>query len=250
MEHKKEENNQINKGQRIAKVIANSGYCSRRQAERLILDGVVKVNGQIIDSPATLITDHSIKIYDKLINPPQKPKIWVFHKPKNTIVSNDDPQNRTTIFEILPKNLPRVITIGRLDINTEGLLLLTNKGNIARYIELPKNAWSRVYRVRVFGKINMEALSKLTKGIKIDGIKYGAIKIELEKEGNFNSWLKVTLKEGKNREIKKVLEYFGLQVNRLIRISFGPFHLGNLPVGHVRAVDDKVLKESVGTSYI
>ena len=219
-----------------------SDNCSRREAERLIEDGVVKVNGKIIDSPAILITDQSIKIYDKLINPYQKPKIWVFHKPKNTVVSNNDPQNRKIIFDILPENLPRVITIGRLDINTEGLLLLTNNGDIARYIELPKTAWSRVYRVRVFGKINMEKLQKLEKGIKINGVKYGAIKVEMEREGDFNSWLKVTLKEGKNREIKKVLEYFDLKVNRLIRISFGPFHLGSLPIGDVKSVDDKILK--------
>jgi 23S rRNA pseudouridine2605 synthase len=243
------ENQQVKKGQRIAKIIANSGYCSRRDAERLIEDGLVKVNGQVIDNPATLITDQSIKINNKLINPKQNPKIWIFHKPKNTIVSNNDPQNRKTIFEILPENLPRVITIGRLDINTEGLLLLTNNGDISRHIELPKTAWSRVYRVRVFGKINMDELQKLEKGIRIDGIKYGSIKIELEKEGSFNSWLKVTLKEGKNREIKKVLEHFGLQVNRLIRISFGPFHLGNLAVGQIKTVDNKVLKSFLGELF-
>ena len=243
------ENQQVKKGQRFAKIIANSGYCSRRDAERLIEDGLVKVNGQVIDNPATLITDQSIKINNKLINPKQNPKIWIFHKPKNTIVSNNDPQNRKTIFEILPENLPRVITIGRLDINTEGLLLLTNNGDISRHIELPKTARSRVYRVRVFGKINMDELQKLEKGIRIDGIKYGSIKIELEKEGSFNSWLKVTLKEGKNREIKKVLEHFGLQVNRLIRISFGPFHLGNLAVGQIKTVDNKVLKSFLGELF-
>jgi len=234
-----------NKGQRIAKIIANSGYCSRREAERLIADGIVKVNGKIIDNPAILITDQSIKINDKLINPKQKPKIWIFHKPKNTIVSNNDPQNRQTIFDILPENLPRVITIGRLDINTEGLLLLTNNGAIARHIELPQTAWSRNYRVRVFGRVNMNELKKLEKGIKINGIKYGSIKAEMEREGDFNSWLKVSLKEGKNREIKKVLEYFGLQVNRLIRISFGPFQLGSLAVGEVKAIEDKMLKNTI-----
>jgi 23S rRNA pseudouridine2605 synthase len=234
-----------NKGQRIAKVIANSGYCSRREAERLIADGIVKVNGKIIDNPAILITDQSIKINDKLINPKQKPKIWIFHKPKNTIVSNNDPQNRQTIFDILPENLPRVITIGRLDINTEGLLLLTNNGAIARHIELPKTAWSRNYRVRVFGRVNMNEIKKLEKGIKINGIKYGSIKVEMEREGDFNSWLKVSLKEGKNREIKKVLEYFGLQVNRLIRVSFGPFQLGSLAVGEVKSIEDKMLKNTM-----
>jgi len=232
------ENQQVKKGQRIAKIIANSGYCSRRDAERLIEDGLVKVNGQVIDNPATLITDQSIKINNKLINPKQNPKIWIFHKPKNTIVSNNDPQNRKTIFEILPENLPRVITIGRLDINTEGLLLLTNNGDISRHIELPKTAWSRVYRVRVFGKINMDELQKLEKGIRIDGIKYGSIKIELEKEGSFNSWLKVTLKEGKNREIRNICKFFSWNIVKLIRIQYGPYKLGNLKEGKIEEIKE------------
>jgi 23S rRNA pseudouridine2605 synthase len=239
----------MNKGKRIAKVISHYGYCSRRQAEKLIFDGEVKVNGVVTTNPATIITDESIKINDKLINDPkinQKIKIWILHKLKNTITSNNDPEGRTTIFDILPDDLPRVITIGRLDINTEGLLLLTNNGDVSRHIELPKTGWRRVYRARVFGKINMEELKKLSNGIRIDNIKYGKIHVELEKEGAFNSWLKITLSEGKNREIKKVLEHFNLKISRLIRISFGPFHLGSLPAGQVRQVTDKAIKESLG----
>jgi 23S rRNA pseudouridine2605 synthase len=233
------------KGERIAKVIARHGICSRREAEELIAEGRVKVNGVVIDTPATLITDHSIKVDDKLIAEKKPAKMWIFHKPRGFITTNKDPKARKTIFEILPKNLPRVITIGRLDINTEGLLLLTNDGELARYIELPSSKWTRIYRARVFGIIDMERLRKLQKGIVIDGVKYGGIKVEMEQERDFNSWLKISLSEGKNREIKKVLEHFGLQVSRLIRISFGPFHLGKTAIGEVKEVPKAVLSEAV-----
>ena len=237
--------NNKERGDRIAKIIARSGYCSRRQAEELIIDGRVKVNGQIIDSPATLITDQSIKIDNKLLAKNEPAKMWIFHKPKGFVCSNKDEKNRKTIFDILPDNLPRTISVGRLDINTEGLLLLTNDGEISRYIELPQNKWIRNYRVRVHGKVNMPRLEKLAKGIRIDGVSYGSIKVELEKEGS-NSWLKISLTEGKNREIKKVLQYFGLEVNRLIRISFGPFILGNLATGKIKEIPGKVLKDTLG----
>jgi 23S rRNA pseudouridine2605 synthase len=237
------------KPQRIAKIIARSGHCSRREAEALILEGRVKVNGQVIDSPAVIITDQSIKIDNKLINKQENLRLWVFHKPRGYITTTKDTRARQTIFEILPTTMPRVITIGRLDINTEGLLLLTNDGEAARYIELPQNKWIRNYRARIFGQIDMEKLRKLEKGIKIDGVVYGAIKVELERERDFNSWVKISLMEGKNREIKKVFEYFGLTVNRLIRTSFGPFHLGKLPIGAVREVPKNVLRESLGEKF-
>ena len=233
------------KGERVAKVIARSGYCSRREAEVLIFEGSVKVNGEVIDNPAVLITDQSIKINNKLLPKKDETRMWIFHKPKGFICTNKDEKNRKTIFNILPTDMPRVMSIGRLDINTEGLLLLTNDGEVSRYIELPKNQWIRNYRVRAHGKINLERLQKLSKGIRIDGVTYGPIKVELEKEGA-NSWLKISLMEGKNREIKKVLQYFGLEVNRLIRISFGPFILGSLAAGKVKEVPRIVLKESLG----
>lgn len=234
------------KGERIAKVIARSGYCSRREAEKLIEEGAVKVNGKIIDSPAINITDESIKIYNKLINPKLPTKMWLFHKPKGYIVTNKDPQGRKTIFSLLPSNIPRVITIGRLDMDTEGLLLLTNNGELARYIELPSTGWSRQYRVKVHGdttRIPTEELKEIT----IDGVKYAPIKIVVEKDtGTTNKWLKITINEGKNREVRKIMEYYGLKVMKLIRISFGPFHLGSLPLGAIKPVSSKALKESIG----
>jgi 23S rRNA pseudouridine2605 synthase len=233
------------KPQRIAKYIAHSGYCSRRDAESLIQQGRVKVNGQVITTPATLITDHAVKIDDKLITENKEIKLWLMNKPKAIITTSKDLQNRKTVFDLLPKNLPRVITVGRLDFNTEGLLLLTNNGDLARYMELPKNKWMRKYRVRVFGKINQERLDRLAGGITIEGVRYGPIKVELEVEKESNSWLLVTIHEGKNREIRKVMEYVGLQVNRLIRVSFGPFTLGQLKVGEVIEVPKSILKNSI-----
>ncbi len=229
------------KGIRIAKLIAQSGHCSRREAEALILEGRVKVNGQVIESPATFITDQSVKIDDKLINAKQEPRIWLFHKPEGYLTTTKDPHNRKKIFDLLPKQMPRVITVGRLDYNTEGLLLLTTSGELARFMELPKNKWNRKYRARVFGKLNHERLKKLEKGITVDGIRYGSIKVEVDVEKDSNSWLKISLEEGKNREIRKVMEHLGLKVNRLIRVSFGPFTLDDLRVGEVKEVRKSIV---------
>jgi len=232
------------KGIRVAKVIAQSGYCSRREAEEIIAEGRVKVNGETITSPATFITDHSIKIDDKLINEKQAVRLWLFHKPEGILTTTKDPQGRKTVFDLLPKNMPRTITVGRLDYNTEGLLLLTTSGELARYMELPKNKWVRKYRARVFGKINHERLKKLEKGITVDGVRYGSIKVEVDVEKDSNSWLKIAIEEGKNREIRKVMEHLGLKVNRLIRVSFGPFSLGDLKVCDVKEVTKAVMKNS------
>lgn len=232
------------KGIRIAKVIAASGHCSRREAEALIVEGRVKVNGVTIDSPATFITDHSIKIDDKLINAKQPTRMWFFHKPDGFLTTTKDPHNRKTVFDLLPKNMPRVIAVGRLDYNTEGLLLLTTNGPLARHMELPKTAWIRKYRARVFGKLNHERLKKLEKGITVDGVRYGSIKVTVDVEKDSNSWLTIAISEGKNREIRKVMEHLGLQVNRLIRTSFGPFTLGDLKVGEVKEVTKAVMKSS------
>ncbi len=232
------------KGKRIAKVIAASGYCSRREAEALILERRVKVNGVTIENPATFITDHSIKIDDKLINNnKQETRLWILHKPEGVLTTSKDPNNRKTVFDILPKNMPRVITIGRLDYNTEGLLLLTTRGDLARQLELPKNKIPRQYRARVFGKLNHERLKKLIKGITIDGIRYGSIKVIVDVEKESNSWLTISLEEGKNREIRKVMEELGLKVNRLIRTNFGPFSLGTLKVGEIHEIPRSTVKK-------
>lgn len=239
-----------NKPIRIAKVIADSGHCSRRQAEELIFEGRVQVNGKIIETPATLITDQSIKIDGKLINAKQPTKIWIFYKPPGFLTTNSDPKNRKTIFDILPTTLPRLITIGRLDYNSEGLLLLTTNGELARHIELPKTGWIRKYRVRVHGKINESRLLKVTKGITIDNIKYKFEAITIESSNSSNSWLNISLKEGKNKEIRNVMEYFGLQVNKLIRTSYGPFNIGNLKKGQIRELTSKQLKSSIAAQFL
>jgi 23S rRNA pseudouridine2605 synthase len=240
-----EDSSKNTQGIRVAKVIAQSGYCSRRVAESLIAEGRVQVNGKTIDHPAVFITDHSIKIDGKLISSKQPPRVFLFYKPVGFICSSDDPQGRKTIFDLLPKNLPRLISVGRLDFNTEGLLVLTTNGAIARYMELPKNQWVRKYRARVFGKLNHERLQALIKGITIEGIRYSSIKVEIDQEKESNSWLTISINEGKNREIRKIMEHLGLQVNRLIRVSFGPFLLGDMKIGDIHEVNKKILKNSV-----
>ncbi len=237
------------KGIRIAKYIAHAGVCSRREAEEMILEGRVKVNGEVIESPATLITDHSVKVDDKLIALKKEIRLWIFHKPKGIITTSKDEKNRRTIFDLLPKTMPRVISVGRLDFNTEGLLLLTNNGDFARYLELPKNKISRVYRARVFGKLNHERLKKLERGITVDGVRYGSIKVTVDSEGDANSWLTIMLEEGKNREIRKVMDELGLQVNRLIRVSYGPFKLTDIKVGEISEVSRLMLKKNFGEAF-
>lgn len=235
-------------GERIAKLIARCGHCSRREAEKLIADGAVKVNGKVITSAALNITDQSVKINDKLLNTKEKTRLWLFNKPKETVVSVGKNEKVKSVFSILPSNMPRVIAVGRLDINTEGLLLFTNNGELSNFISHPKTAWTRNYRVRVFGKLNKERFKALaTNGVIIDGIKYKPVRIEVEKEGErANSWLKVSVQEGKNREIKNIMGELGLKVTRLIRTGFGPFQLGSLGVGELKEVPMKVLKELIG----
>ncbi len=247
------------KGQRIAKVIANSGFCSRRDAENLITSGRVKVNGKTIDSPATFITDHSIKIDNKLINSRQETKLFIFNKPDKTITSRKDEKNRPTVFDFIDETkMPRLLTIGRLDFNTEGLLLLTTNGDLARYIELPKTGWIRKYRARVYGRLDEKRLKKLEKGISIEGVRYGSIKVEIEKpkedtkklQSAANSWLSISLSEGKKREIRKVMTELGLQVNRLIRISYGPFNLKEVKSGEILEIPKKDLKNHLPKVFL
>ncbi len=227
--------------QRIAKLIARSGVCSRRDAEKLIEQGRVKVNGLVITTPATLVTlNDLIEVDEKTITKPHNTRVWIYYKPTGVVTTHKDPEGRLTVFKDLERHkLGRVISIGRLDLNSEGLLLLTNDGEFARYAELPSTGWPRCYRVRVFGAISHRALAALQKGITIDGISYGPIQVEIpdQKSTGLNTWLLVTLHEGKNREIRRVMEHLGLKVNRLIRMSYGPFQLGTLQPHDVKEAE-------------
>lgn len=227
-------------GERIAKRMARAGLCSRRDAERWIFEGRVTIDGEVLTTPAIVVTDKmEVRVDGKLLNEVPASRVWVYHKPDGLLTTHHDPQGRPTIFESLPPSMPRVISIGRLDLNSEGLILLTNDGALSRYAELPSTGWARAYQVRVYGTVDEAALAALTKGITIDGITYGRIEAEVEDfHGNTrsNTWLFMTLYEGKNREIRKVLAYLGLRVNRLIRVSYGPFSLGDLQPGQVKEV--------------
>lgn len=234
-------------GERIAKVIARSGLCSRRDAERWIEDGRVRLNGRVLTSPATNVTaDDDIRVDRKPLPQTQGPQLWRYHKPAGLITSHKDPQGRANVFDRLPDHLPRVISVGRLDMSSEGLLLLTNDGALARALELPSTGWLRRYRVRAHGKIDQETLDTLKNGLEVDGVKYGSIEAAMERVQGTNVWLTVALREGKNREVRRVLEHFGLKVNRLIRISYGPFQLGELEPGAVVKVPEKVLADQIG----
>jgi 23S rRNA pseudouridine2605 synthase len=234
-------------GDRIAKVMARAGLCSRRDAERLIAEGRVSLNGTVLTSPAVNVgPEDSVLVDGRPLPQAARPRLWRDHTPAGLLVSNRDPRGRPTIFDRLPQELPRVVSVGRLDFNTEGLLLLTNDGELARELELPATAWLRRYRVRAFGVVDPKALARLKDGITIEGIRYGAIEAALERVQGDNAWLVFGLREGKNREVKKVCEHLGLKVNRLIRISFGPFLLGDLPRGAVEEIQPRVLREQLG----
>ncbi len=221
--------------QRIAKVMARAGLCSRRDAEKWILDGRVKVNGKIIDSPALDVSDKDIIMVDnERLKAKEPTKLWIYHKPQGLVTSHSDPDGRETVFQHIDKSLGRVISVGRLDLNSEGLLLLTNDGELARTLELPATGLSRIYRARAFGEITQDELDKLQKGITVDGVKYGKIEATLERDATRNLWIRVVLHEGKNREIRKVLAAIGLKVNRLIRLSYGPYNLGDLARGAIK----------------
>lgn len=232
------------KKERIAKIMAAAGLCSRRDAERWILNGRVSVNGRVLKTPAFTVDANDVIMVDgTVLGAREETRLWCYNKKPGLMTTHKDPKGRPTVFESLPKYLPRVISIGRLDFNSEGLLLLTNNGELARHLELPSTGWKRKYRVRVHGKLTGEILGRLKKGVKIDGIAYAPAEIEIEKEQGTNTWVIMTLSEGKNREIRRLMEFFGLQVTRLIRISYGPFQLGNLPEGDVREVTKKAVKD-------
>ncbi|PZF77694.1 rRNA pseudouridine synthase [Aestuariivirga litoralis] len=237
-------------GERIAKVIARAGVCSRRDAERLIGEGRVKMNGKVLTSAATNVTAKDVILVDGQPLPSKEAtKLWRYHKPGGLVVSNNDPQGRPTVFEKLREQLPRVVSIGRLDINTEGLLLLTNDGELARFLELPATGWTRKYRVRAFGHVNEASLTKLEKGVEVEGVRYGPIEAKIERVQGDNTWLTIAIKEGKNREVKRICEHLGLQVNRLIRTAFGPFQLGELPRGGIEEVPTRAMKSSIGEKF-
>jgi 23S rRNA pseudouridine2605 synthase len=234
-------------GERLAKAIARAGLGSRRDAEVWIGEGRVKVNGSVVDAAAfnVVATDH-IEVDGRPLPQRERTRMWLYHKPRGYVTTNRDPEGRETVFEILPAGLPRVMTVGRLDINTEGLLLLTNDGGLARVLELPETGWLRRYRVRAFGRVTQDKLEALKEGLTIDGFSYGPIEAEVERQQNDNVWLMIGLREGKNREVKRVAEHLGLAVNRLIRISFGPFQLGNLGEGEAEEVRSRTLADQLG----
>ena len=236
--------------QRIAKTMARAGLCSRRDAESWILAGRVSVNGEVLASPARDVApDDNILVDGEPLPTAEKTRLFLFHKPRGLVTSDHDPEGRETVADFLRENWPegpRTVTIGRLDINTEGLLLLTNDGGLARILELPETGWLRRYRVRAKGETDQAALDALADGIEIDGIEYAGIEAKLDRLQGSNCWLTMGLREGKNREIKRVLEHIGLEVNRLIRLSFGPFQLLDLPEGAVEEVRTRVLREQLG----
>ena len=234
-------------GERISKVIARAGICSRRDAEKLITEGRVTLDGEKVTEQGVRAGENQVVCVDgKPLGEPDAARLWRYHKPSGLVTTHRDPKGRPTVFASLPKTLPRVVSIGRLDFNSEGLLLLTNDGEIARRLELPVGGWPRKYRARLFGKVTQADLDKLAEGITIEGIKYGPIVADLERSTGFNSWASVTLKEGKNREVKRVMESLGLKVARLIRVQFGPFHLGHLAEGAVEEIPAKLWREQLG----
>ena len=239
--------NEARKAERVAKVIARSGLCSRRDAERWIAGGRVSVNGKRLETPAcTVGRGDTVTVDGKPLCAVEPPRLFLYHKTPGLVTTARDEKNRATVFANLPRGLPRVISVGRLDLNSEGLLLLTNDGELARYLELPANALERSYRVRVHGTVKAGDLARLAQGVTVDGVKYGPIEARIERaQTGANVWLTVTLKEGKNREIRKVLAHLGLQVNRLIRIAYGPFQLSDLAPGSVEEVSPNLLRSKL-----
>ncbi|MBR1200280.1 pseudouridine synthase [Bradyrhizobium sp. AUGA SZCCT0240] len=234
-------------GERIAKVVSRAGLASRRDAEEWITQGRVSVNGRVINSPALDVTVNDVITVDgKPLPPRERTRLFMFHKPRGLMTTHADPEGRPTVFDNLPEGLPRLISIGRLDFNTEGLLLLTNDGGLARALELPDTGWLRRYRVRAHGEVTQAQLDELKKGVEVDGVKYGSIDATLERDQGANVWLVFAIREGKNREVRNVMAHLGLEVNRLIRVSYGPFQLGELAEGEVEEVKTRVLREQLG----
>ena len=234
------------RGDRIAKYLARAGVASRRDAEKLLTDGKVRMNNVVVTHPATFVgAGDLVTVGGKLVDTPDKTRLWRYHKPEGLVTTHRDPEDRPTVFQKMPAHLPRVVSVGRLDLNSEGLLLLTNDGALARQLELPSNGWLRRYRVRVFGAVDAHALASLAKGVTIEGVRYGEIEAAIDSRKGDNTWLTMSLREGRNREIRRVLLHLGYRVSRLIRVAYGPFQLGMLERGAVEEVTGKVLREQL-----
>lgn len=224
-------------GQRIAKLLARAGIASRREVERMIGEGRIALNGEKLETPATILASLSgVTVDGKPVKAPEPARLFRYHKPTGLLTAERDPKGRPTIYDRLPKGLPRVVPVGRLDLNTEGLLLLTTDGELKRQLELPATGVERSYRARAYGRVSQAQLEDLMLGIEIEGVRYGSINANLERRTGTNVWIEMRLKEGKNREVRRVLEHLGLKVSRLIRTSYGPFALGDLPAGGVDEV--------------
>ncbi len=251
MRQMRDQNDQTAPGERIAKVMARAGLASRREAEAWIAAGRVAVNGAVIGSPALNVTAADrVTVDGKALPARERTRLFLYHKPRGLVTTHADPGGRPTIFAALPKGLPRLVSVGRLDLNTEGLILLTNDGGLARVLELPATGWLRRYRVRAHGRVQQDQLDALRDGVSIDGVRYGAIEARLDRAQGSNVWLTFAIREGKNREVKNVLGHLGLAVSRLIRVSFGPFQLGELAEGAIEEVKTRVLREQLGERVI
>jgi 23S rRNA pseudouridine2605 synthase len=234
-------------GERIAKFLARAGVASRREAEKLIEQGIVTVNGAVLTTPAFKVTpDMDIRVDGARIGKPGPPRLWRYHKPDGLVTTHKDPQGRKTVFEALEGRLPRVISVGRLDLTTEGLLLLTNSGDLSRRLELPSSGWARRYRVRAYGRVRQSQLDSLKDGVKIDGVQYGPVRAQLDQQQGGNVWITLSINEGKNREVRALMRHLDLQVNRLIRTAYGPFQLGKLRKNDIEEISGKQMKEQLG----
>lgn len=235
------------RGERIAKYLSRVGVASRRDAERMLGEGRVRLNGALVAHPATFVAAGDVVQVDgRVLDAPDRARLWRYHKPDGLVTTHRDPEGRTTIFDKLPPGLPRVITVGRLDLNSEGLLLLTNDGGLKRRLELPANGWIRRYRARVWGSVDEAALARLAEGVVLDGRQTGPIEAGLDSRRGENAWLTVSLREGRYREVRRVMASLGLQVTRLIRVAYGPFQLGHLKPHEIEEVPGKVLREQIG----
>ncbi len=238
-------------GERIAKRLARAGLCSRRDAERWIAAGRVAVDGKTLTTAAFNVTEaNRITVDGRPIPVAEPARLWRYHKPAGLVTTAKDPQRRPTVFERLPPELPRVVSVGRLDLTSEGLLLLTNDGGLARELELPSRGWIRKYRVRVHGMVDTAKLEALGQGPTVEGVKYGPIQAVLDEQKGTNAWLTVSIREGKNREVRRVMQWMGYHVARLIRVSYGPFQLGQLPRGAVEEVPRKLLRTQLGPNLV